>query len=370
MSSLSKLTIIIPTYNRERYVLRNMGFWSGTDVTVHVLDGSAEAIKTNQLARFTSNIHYHHLPVFIWIRLAKVADLVDTEYVVLLSDDDFFIPSAVEASIFELEKNRALVACCGRGISKCLASDLIVNWSTIKSYKSNAEGGVSGAVVQDEPLERIVEHMNPYVLSIIYAVCRSQAWLKAIQLLSVRQFTSGLVSEMQFELYMSFHGKVKVIDELMTLRSDENTSSVVGFELEFRDWYMDKHYSNEVDVFLNTTAHDLEVVSELNFDAIRNGLELACSAYVAFCDKNHKQSRQSLSGKNTFSSINLPRVLKTYIKKFVSGLPAPLLTVLPERLRFRPYIEIAKQLESEGLYVDWDQLNTILERVRRFYTNK
>ena len=370
MSPLSELTIIIPTYNRQRYALRNMILWSGTEATIHVLDGSAVALNENQLSKFSSNIHYHHLPVSFWMRLAKIDGLVDTEYVVLLGDDDCIIPSAVESCVVELKQNFELIACSGWGIDKCLTPDLIVSSAVLRNNIINYLAGVTGEVFLEDPIDRMVFHMNPYHPFIIYAVCRSNAWLKTMKLLSDQQFSSGVVSELQFELAMSFYGKSKVINELLFLRSAENPSSTIGFELEVHDWYMDDRYSNEVDEFLNITANDLAEGSKLEFDVIRKGLKVACNAYMEFCDKNYTESNQSLSNKKTLSFLASTRFLKKSIKKIISSLPELLINILPVSLRFRPYLDIAQQLQLSGLSVDFNQLKTILIEVKKTHENK
>ena len=80
MSLLSKLTLVIPTYQRQRYALRNMRYWSGSEVTLHVLDGSEQPIPAEEMAGITANINYHHMPVS-WIdRIEKAGNLVQTKY--------------------------------------------------------------------------------------------------------------------------------------------------------------------------------------------------------------------------------------------------------------------------------------------------
>jgi len=372
MSPLADLTIVIFTYNRHRYVLRNLTRWSGTEATVHVLDGTADALSNGVLNNFTPNIKYHHLPVSIWERMARGVAMVETKYAAFLADDEFFIPSAAEASILELENNPELVACCGRGIDKTLTAELIVSAAAIETNKHTFQNGSSGAVGQGDPVERMISHMNPYVPSTFYAICRSTEWKRAVLSFTKRQFSSGLVAELQFELSMSFYGKVKVIDELMWLRTAENPSNTAGFELEFHTWFTDPVYAQEVDDFLSMTASDLAITEALDFDTIRRGLDKACKAYVAYCVKNYRsaQSGKSAFGSKGWLALAIPSTLKLLIKKFISHLPSPLLALLPDRLCFRPYIEIAKGLESVGLRVDWNQLEAILKTVQKFHGNK
>ncbi len=368
MLTLSKLTIVVLTYDRPLYALRTMGLWSGTGASVHVLDGSGKAIAPVHLRAFSSNIHYHHLPVSIFKRIAEASNLVETEYVAFLADDDFFLPSALEKCILELEHSPALVACCGRQIGKLLAADLTVRWSAVQGLRSSHEGGHSSALEMEDPLERVLAHFSPYSPSTIYSVCRSDAWIKATQVLSTREFSSGVALEVQFELLMSFQGKTKVIEDLMWLRSAENDSHTTGFELAFHTWFSDKRYGPEVDDFLTITAKAL-AAGALSPGMVRHGLEQACGAYVASCNAsvNNASSEPSLPTIKpvlSWSALDLPKRL---IRRLSSRLPAPICAALPERFGFRPYVEIAKQLETAGVHVDWEQLNVVLESVRSLH---
>jgi glycosyltransferase domain-containing protein len=369
MYSLSNLTIIIFTFNRHRYVLRNLELWSTTEATVHVLDGSNEPIAAAFLSNFSPNIKYHHLPVSIWERLAKGVALVDTKYVAFLADDEFFIPSALGAAISELEADHELVACCGRGIDKTLTADLVVSAAAIKNNVNAYQGEASGEVKLDDPLERMSWHMDPYVPSAIYAVCRSAQWRRAVSASINRQYSSGQVWELQFELSMSFFGKVKVINELMWLRTAENPSHTAGFELGFASWFVDPLYAQEVDDFLNTTARGLVMTGTQDFHSVRDGLARACRAYVACCARNDVfgRARQTTAITKARAASRVSPLLKRVVKKLISRLPSPLLELLPASLRFRPYVDIAKGLESVGLRVDWNQLIIILETVRKFH---
>ena len=111
MPDLSDLTIIIISYKRRNYALRSLKYWSGKGVRVHLLDGSAESIPENLLQGLEENITYHHLYKSLFERLRIGPELVETEYSILLGDDEFFLPSALQACIDELEADRSLVAC-------------------------------------------------------------------------------------------------------------------------------------------------------------------------------------------------------------------------------------------------------------------
>ena len=100
---ISNLSIVIPTYNRQDYALRNMKFWSERGASVYVLDGSSLAIDKERMKEIGPNVRYCHMPVSIHERLLAATNFISTPYCIMLSDDEFFIPSALEACIKELE---------------------------------------------------------------------------------------------------------------------------------------------------------------------------------------------------------------------------------------------------------------------------
>ena len=54
---LNKLSIVIPTFDRQKYALRSMKYWSDNGVPqVHVLDGSKEPIEQKYLEDLGENL--------------------------------------------------------------------------------------------------------------------------------------------------------------------------------------------------------------------------------------------------------------------------------------------------------------------------
>lgn len=372
MSLLSKLTIVIPTYNRQDYALRNMRYWSGSEATVHILDGSEKTIEHERLKDVADNIYYHHLPVSIFERLEKVHGLVKTKYVALLADDEFYIPSAIEMSISELENDPELVACHGQAIGKLLSESLIVHSSNVDNYILGCRKRKQD-LAQGDPFERMITHMENYVPSSVYAVCRSNAWLPAIALACKRVFSCIHVLELQFELSISFFGKIRSINELFLLRSAENPPNEKENTLHFHSWYMNPEFNTEVEDFLNITANALASVSEYDAKVIRKGLKMACKAYVEYCEKQFRENCQlQLSDREIrkFLSRAVSQSQKMLIKKTISKLPNNILRGFPNKFSFCPYIKIAEGIESVGVHVDWDQLSAILKIVREFHDDR
>ena len=107
MACTDELTLIIPTYERQELVLMAMAYWHKQDVELHVIDGSAEPIASSMLP-VSEKIHYHHLPVSLFDRLSYATELVQTPYCSLISDDEFFLPSGLNACIAELSRRPSM----------------------------------------------------------------------------------------------------------------------------------------------------------------------------------------------------------------------------------------------------------------------
>ena len=101
--------------------------------------------------------------------MGKAGDLVQTDYVAWLGDDELYLPDALEACIQEMESDETLVACNGR----CLVFQLISN--QIFAYPVFAEWA-NYSVPRDDPIARMIHHMQTYKLSTIYSVMRTPVW--------------------------------------------------------------------------------------------------------------------------------------------------------------------------------------------------
>ena len=332
--NLSRLTLVIPTYNRQEFALRNMRYWSDRGPIVRVLDGSAEPISPQLLAELGDNIIYKHDSSSYYQRLLGVLPDIDTEYVALMGDDEFYIPSAVSACIDELDQNEQLVACCGR----CLAFNALGGQVIgMEEYPKLA----GYALLQADPVERVCVHMNDYVPSLIYAIARTSAWLIAFKGILHKEFGFFASGELQFEIALSFAGHSMVLPQLMWLRSRGETSPIRGTDpsldesRQFSSFWHDPKTTEEREDFLQIMTTTLETLNPTPGCDYRQAVIEACENYNAFL-------RYS------------PR-----------GYPQPLLD-LPKGT---PLLDAAAVLAQTGVTVDRVALNEIENIVADFSKN-
>jgi glycosyltransferase domain-containing protein len=343
MADPSELTLVVPTYNRQIDALRQMHFWSGTPVKIHVLDGTITPIDAERLKGLGKNVHYYHLPYSIEERLRKSLELVDTPYVAMLCDDEFFIPSALKHCIDELKTHKDFVACIGRCLgfySKNKGIMAAPAYNIWKGYR--CVGATTG--------ERMIEHMNPYVCSTIYAVQRSEVWKKSMAILAKEKFSSPYVGELQFELATCYQGKSMVIEELMWLRNCENKPidfNKWNIKLRFDAWIKDPSYGAEVKLFYDNTANELAKIDGADKEKVLADFKLAVDAYLNFCN-NRRVLFPVAKLRDQLMQLSLEKLRR---KIQSSGVD----------YGWQPIMEEAQNTQKDGVTVDMKQLKEIVE---------
>lgn len=357
---LKDLTIVIPTYCRHQYVIRSIEFWSKTEVTLLVFDGSDFPIDESIVRKFSANISYYHMPGSLHKRLETAGKLINTKYVVLLSDDEFFIPSGLNSCIAELEGDNDLVACAGRCLAFSSEKSKIIGFPI---YPALANYSIS----DDRPGKRMLYHMSNYTPSTIYAVSRAEAWILAINVMSVKQFPVYSIDELQFELAICHEGKSKVLPELVWLRSFENipvrvTSPDISHSnpsIKIFQWWSNTIRQKEKKEFLEVTAMALSRGDNEKHRVISDTVEKALDAYVTIVGAKARSNRNSLQAKLvSLLPKRAKKIIKSILKKYLN---------YPAIQGSLPFLDVAKQMIASGVYVNLEELGNIENILLKFH---
>ncbi len=256
---LENLTLVMPTYNRQAFAIRNMKYWSDTPVRIIVLDGSEKSIPGSELAEIGVNVSYHHAPISFIKRLAMALPLIETRYVSLYGDDEFFLADGLEACIRFLEEQADYVACCGHAIGFRPENGSIRGFGRYPRLEGRNIDHADGS-------ERVVRHMENYVCSQVYSVVRAQPWIEAVKCYTDLEFNVLAIGELQMELCLSFAGKSRTLPHATWLRSNgetkpiRNTDPSLDEGRRFETWWHQPDAKEEKDNFIRQTAKSLEVL--------------------------------------------------------------------------------------------------------------
>lgn len=360
---LPKLTLIVPTYERQEFVRRLIHYWADKGPYIIVLDGSHRPIESKVAARFGPKVRYIHGPASIYKRLERALDLIETEFVALAGDDEFYIPSAVEACITELERDEALVACCGRAVGFTPNNFQVsgfAQYPRMAGYKLTA----------DRPSVRLVQHMGNYVPTLVYAICRSGVWKTALKYSIQIEFPFFAAGELQFQMCLAFAGKSKVIPELMWLRSHNENGKVRGTDLslneqlQISDWWNDSTKVSEHEQFISIMSHCFNELLPNQRDDLRQIVVAAVGEYLNYCRWRKAGDHQIDRIFRRMVVERIPKSSRVLLKNMLSLLPKKQLSTV-ENLS-----EHVKKLQIAGVNVDFSALGEIQEVIVNFHKNR
>jgi len=216
---MNPITIVMPTRERQAFMLRGVSYWGSLGVRLIVADGSEEALSASTIGSFPPNVTYLHSIENLPSRLATASAAVKTKFVAMVSDDEFFLRSGLVRCVRFLDQERDFVSCTGRAIS-IEVSESGLSWGT--QYPEMA-GRVLDA---HDASTRVTQHFSHYTPVHVWSVIRTDVWKSAVNLCNQQEFRLYAQFELQLEYLVSFAGKSCVLPQLMWVRSKENASIV------------------------------------------------------------------------------------------------------------------------------------------------
>ena len=352
---LDKLTIVIFSHNRHKYLKRTIKYWSDYNVKLLVLDGSDT--KLNDSCLNSKNLKYIHNPVDLYDRLLSSTNYIDTEFMLLGGDDEFYLPSAISKCIEFLLKESTFSSCGG----------LSVGFST---YKKNVFGNEQYPKLKDlsldhdNALDRIKSHFHNYVPAHFYSVIRSNKWKIICKHTFKKEYNFFAAFELQVEFLVMVSGKSKIISELMWLRNQE-VASVKGdrhaknAKKLISEWWIDKNFEKEKQEFLfrmEKACNELSI--DQNFQFSENTISKLFDIYII------KILEKRLLGKNFLRKI-IKLISYTNISSLVSFESKKKIKKFIMWDKISPYIKNslvneAIQLEAKGVSVNYKDLNQVI----------
>lgn len=346
---LNDLTVVIPTYNRQPFVIRQIEYWRNSSVQVLILDGSEDPIDFKDEP--SKNILYIHAPVSIEKRFSLAATLIKTKYATLLSDDEFFLKSGLISCLSFLNENEDYVACKGVALGFNFIKRSVSGYSVYPTMRSK------NSLIHPNPLHRMIGHMNPYEMTTLWAVTRSEIIKKTLLAMGADgPFSSAGVGEIQTGLLTAYYGKCKIIDQLVWLRSFENQNIWWNFgRISVLDWYSAEIFSQEVSRFYIAMQEQICCDEKQRFvDFAKESM----MAYVRYCQNVNSQKRtkklKNFIGRRYAQVLRLWYLMKCrlYRKK-------------PDSL----LIASSNKMASSGILLDVDELSHLEAIIIKFHTS-
>ena len=279
-----KCSVIIPTYNRPRYLARTLRYFStfGTNYPIVIADSGAETTQiTNKetvASRSSLDVTYRtytESPEIFGGFESKISDALnycDSKYCVVSGDDDLVAPAAINASVDFLEQNPDFAFAHG---------DYLNFWVNPKSRSSLSWSPVykGRSLTYSDPALRLEYHISHYATDTTFYAVQRTALLKHI----LREILeSGLRLVVFRELYSTgigvIHGKTRYLNIFYCAkdRSSERVQSVP----DIAHLRAGPAYREEENHFKDALTSYLSEHSTLSAKASKATVEAALSGYL------------------------------------------------------------------------------------------
>lgn len=215
-SSLSRLTVIIPTISRPDYVRRQIKYWLQTDAEVRILDGARVPLDLKEFDLTYTNVRYIHMPVNFNERLAVAGQLIETEFSCLLSDDEFFVPSGLKGCIRHLDDHPDDIGCVGKVLYFFVEQGKFLAFQGYTDWLNFSDDAVTATDRVKQVLPPLKTHMA------VYGIYRSEHWKKIFKMSYSDYYSCGYLYERMLNLYRAVLGRTVILNDLLWMRSMEN----------------------------------------------------------------------------------------------------------------------------------------------------
>jgi glycosyltransferase domain-containing protein len=251
------ITIIIPTYNRPKFLERAMSFWASYNCQIIVVDGSGVAFKNAKEIEGFGNIRYIHSLTSIEDRILFASSIVETEFVAMLPDDEFYLPSALETAKNILKARIDVSFVAGATIGFFGAKGQLFT-------KHQYEGDYELVINSDSALRRIGQRFESTDSTIYFGLRRLKDFREVISFACAKKYSCPYIHEIQVETATLLQGKIHFIKELMWLRCHEAppiSNNTFNRDYSVADWFSDEKMQAERECFNQTLNNFMSLTS-------------------------------------------------------------------------------------------------------------
>ena len=300
LDNLASLTLVICSYERAYYLTRQVTFWWKFPCSILIADGSK--VKNEQVSQLcqlrSETAKYFHMPKAPLLeRLNRLSKSIDTDYAMMLADDDLMLPRGV-SELIDGFTNNEVVGVAGKSLSFEFSPQKKISYKLAYSF---AQGQLTGSQA-----DRTLRSLDPYTGICTYAVYRSGAWSASWGNYTRSSWSSSAVTEIRQTLIAASLGNILFKDILYWMLSAEEPPVDTADSkrtVSFRDWYKAINGINpeELDAFENELR---------KYWPGDTGLEVVKSALNGYMNNRPEKKSDRIA-----HFLSLARFLLNFLKK-------------------------------------------------------
>lgn len=286
---MTKVSIIIPTYNRPSYLRRVLDYYDGYKINYKIIiaDSSSDENKEQNkksikhfpdlnilhLSAYPMNINPRH-------KMFHALSHIKSRYCVICAEDDFIVPSAIKKSVLFMEKNPdysvVIGFYCSHWLIKGKKGKIEFRW--VPDYYP------SKSLTFDNPSERLKFHLSNYNVVTFYGVHRTN--LLRFIFGEVKETTlHGRLGEILLTALTLIYGKMGILSIFYSSRENGSTSIeslniLPYFHLTWSPFFVHRNFNAEYKRAIACLARNLQKQTNLNPDLSTKLAEEALNGYL------------------------------------------------------------------------------------------
>jgi glycosyltransferase domain-containing protein len=338
-----KVSVVIPTYERGKFALRQIEYWANYPVELIMVDGSARPSIGNLDSSKHPKLKYFHFPRTFVEQLRLGFTEATRPYVIMCDDDEFLVyPTLDEASaILESKPDVAGVVGASLGFS-CFRNTMVAK----PCYEPNLTLNISA----DSPARRLEQLLSAKGSTIFYALVRREAGRVAGSFISERTYSCPYLPEYQIAATWCAAGKVEVIRRVLQMRNLRNPPvQRKGFDrsMLLHEWSADARNEGDRDFLISSTDRNLALMK-------CHGDQISGRDFLA----KHEAASKSFVEANKINSSSV----SSQVKRLLPECARNLLRQIRQAVRlsppdnFLPIEQLFTKLQLEGIRYDAPEL--------------
>jgi glycosyltransferase domain-containing protein len=316
---LSRITVIVPTYERPNSVRRQFEYWDGRGAKVFILDGSKNPSQWATLQPQDGNVQYLHSGGTFNERRASAAQFITTEFAILLPDDEFHLEAGLVDCVDYLDSHQNVVGCAGRSLG------FFVEQNEFRAFL-NHEDWLSFPLDSDTVQKRLDFALPPNKAhKVEFSLFRAAVWKEIFSESYSDYYSCGFTYERLLNLHSAVIGRTDLIDSVLWMQSLENppinsADAPRSGQNNFIAWATSGIYQTEVDHYFNKARTIIESSTELSQQEVGDfALRFLFGGVQRQIDKE-RRSQQRLSRKLGLIAIRVAnKPIKRWAKRLVPG---------------------------------------------------
>jgi hypothetical protein len=324
------------------------------------MDGSPIPIGQEYLEDLAPNIKYHHSNDDFFSRMRSATELIDTQYVAMLGDDDLFVKSGLKRCIEHLDGKTEVFGVVGRSMYFFHQRGVVFGepkHPEATNYERNIRGGIA----------RLYNLYHPGKIgAIAYGVFRADQWKPAIRATYARKYSSGYVYDTFLRTLLTYSGEIEVVEAVTWLCSGENppikNQSSFNRSIDLIEWFDDPKFKTEVEEYKQRLVAE---VTSIRADQ-KAEIEGAIDFVVGTLEDRYREK-----------AIRRVSLREKWMRTFKAATPKPVKQaakfLLPNSVTKRldwqgiRFLECVELMEQRGISVDREEMKAIHQMIQAFH---